>query len=46
LDLYLKTCEAADTVGGITGIQVDKTNFVDQFNLANFKIVFTAVGTP
>ena len=46
LDLYLKTCEAAGTVGGITGIQVDKTNFVDQFNLANFKIVFTAVGTP
>ena len=46
LDVYLKTCEPAGTVGDTTGIQVDKANFVNQFNLANFKIVFTAVGTP
>ncbi len=45
LDVYLKTCEPADTVGGITGVQVDKTNFVDRFNLSGFKIKFTAVGS-
>jgi len=45
LDVYLVMCVASETVEDITGILVDKTNFVDQFSLDGFKIKFTVLGS-
>jgi len=46
LDLFLKMPKRATTIGYITGIAVDKTNFVDEFHLENFTIRFTVVSCP
>ena len=45
LDVYLVMCVESETVEDITGILVDKTNFVDQFDLDGFKIKFTVLGS-
>jgi len=45
LDVYLVMSTASETVEDITGIQVDKENFVDRFSLNGFKIKFTVLGS-